>query len=86
MERLYVLPDKMPGETSVAWCNRAAASIPPASIVTMLIDHMDAHAKKRGEAWSQLGAILGHGSGVSSAIVRLYRRKERSPVASEVPS
>lgn len=69
--RRYKLPDKLETETNAEWCDRAAASIPAEEIVRQMI--MFYHRRSRGvPVWSKVGEIVGHGSGVSSAIVRRF--------------
>jgi hypothetical protein len=72
--RTYKLPDKLPTETNQEWCDRAAASIPAEEIVRMTIEYFHARRHHGGPAWSKIGMILDHGSGVSSAIVRRFCR------------
>lgn len=47
-------------------------------LMTSVCDYAEAQAKKkRCEPWSIIGEITNHGSGVSSAIYELYRRREK---------
>ena len=69
--RAYKLPEKSPDETNEAWCDRAAASIPADEIVRQMIAYANRHPRNR-PVWSWVGKVLGHGSGVSSAIVRRF--------------
>lgn len=70
--RTYKLPEKLPTETNTEWCDRAAASIPAEEIVRMTIEYFHAHRRRGGPAWSKIGKITDHGSGVSCAIVRRF--------------
>lgn len=78
MARAYKLPDLLPGEGNWEWCKRAADAIPAEEIVRALVQRLKEKKPKRGrparEPWSYIGDLLGHGSGVSSAIVEKYSR------------
>jgi hypothetical protein len=70
MKREYTVPDKRVDEDNWQYCQRVADAIPPEAIVRALVDYLSTRGKTRGfEAWSFIGKLLGHGSGVSSAIV-----------------
>lgn len=75
MTRDYKLPDKDPAETNWDYCKRCAAAIPPEAIVRAMVAYLiDLENKGRMvPAWSRIGAMMGHGSGVSQAIVELYK-------------
>lgn len=46
------------------------------SILRSVCDYAEYVAKQKGcEPWSIMGRITGHGSGVSSAIYEIYRRR-----------
>lgn len=76
MKRTYTLPEQLPGEDNWQWCKRAADAIPPEVIVRALVDYLKTRKKaRRVEPWSFIGQLLGHGSGVSSAIVDKYETK-----------
>ncbi len=48
------------------------------ALLAKVIDYCEHEAeRKRCEPWSIAGQIFGHGSGVSAAIVELYRRDEK---------
>jgi hypothetical protein len=75
---MYHLPDKRLDEGNWEWCKRAAASIPPELLLRQIIaglewDHAHNNQRECNEAWSELGRLLGHGSGVSQAIIELYK-------------
>ena len=70
--RSYKLPDKLPTESNEEWCDRAAASIPPEALLADIVQGMHRLRKRRGPAWSQMGQLCGHGSGISSAIVKRF--------------
>lgn len=72
MTRLYEPPDRLEGESNEEWCDRYAASIPPEALLTEIVSNMHRLRKRRGPAWSQMGMLSGHGSGVSSAIVKRF--------------
>lgn len=76
--RTYSLPDQIPGESNGDWCRRAADAIPPEVIVAELIRKLDREEKRRRyPTWSVIGEIIGHGSGVSAAVVEKYRALNR---------
>lgn len=78
MSREYTLPEMFPGEANDAWCRRAADCIPPEAIVLAVVAYLERTKRKRHTpTWSVIKDMLGHGSGVSQAIVAKYL--ERSP-------
>lgn len=75
MPRSYSLPGRLPTETNWEWCQRAADSIPPEVLAEALIRYIhDSKSRKRRRVpvWSEIGDLLGHGAGVSSAIAEKY--------------
>lgn len=70
--RNYEAPPRLEGESNQEWCDRYAASIPADELLAEMILSMHRLRKRRGPAWSQVGQLCGHGSGVSSAIVRRF--------------
>lgn len=74
MMRTWELPEKRPDEDGFAWCERVAASIPAEDLMRVIIAYLDKKAKRsRFPAWSVIGELTGHGSGVSEAICRRFR-------------
>lgn len=83
MGKGYSLPEIRPDESNNQWLRRAAESIPAEALMRQIVDHLMRPGKRRkGEfkrwtyAWSKLGEMIGHGSGVSGAIVDRFRTKE----------
>jgi hypothetical protein len=75
--RDYKLPEKRQDESNAAWCRRAAESIPAESICRQLVMYLLRREKQRkAQAWSVMGQITGHGSGVASAIVDRFQSEE----------
>ena len=72
MTRNYKAPGRLDGETSEQWCNRYVASIPAEEFLAEILHVMHLKRKRRGPVWSQIGYYTGHGSGVSSAIVKRF--------------
>ena len=70
--RAYPSLDRLEGESNEAWCDRYAASMPPEALLAEIIASMHRLRKRRGPAWSQINKMTGHGSGVSSAIVKRF--------------
>lgn len=66
------LPEKRIDESNQDWCTRAANSIQPEILLKEILSGMDDIRKSRGPVWSQLSHLIGHGSGISSAIVRRF--------------
>ena len=82
MARTYRLPEMLPDEDHLAWCQRAAASIPAECIAKELLLFIEAN-RKRGDKqplWSKVGEAMCHGSGVSSAIVERLLSVDRHGV------
>lgn len=71
-ERMYKAPAKLPEETNEQWCDRYVAGMSPEDVLMEIIATMHLMRKRRGPAWSQIGYYTGHGSGVSSAIVKRF--------------
>jgi hypothetical protein len=74
MANLYDAPERIAGETNEQWCDRYAASIPADALLSEIVAGMHQLRKRRGPVWSQLGQLCGHGSGVSSALVRRFAK------------
>jgi hypothetical protein len=76
----YRLPPKQPGEETAAWCQRAAASIPPQALVELLLKHLQKERVRfHGRPlWSIVNDALGHGAGVSIAVISQYMPEARS--------
>lgn len=72
MERAYKAPPKLASETNEEWCDRYVAMMPPEALLAEIVHNMHRLRKRRGPAWSQIGMLTGHGSGVSSAIVKRF--------------
>ena len=72
MKRAYSPPPILEGETNQEWCDRYAAMMPPEALLAEIVQNMHRLRKRRGPVWSQIGVLTGHGSGVSSAIVRRF--------------
>lgn len=70
--RSYESPAHHDGETNEEWCARYAASIPPGALLAEIVVRMHERREEHGPAWAQLRDLCGHGSGVSSAIVKSY--------------
>lgn len=75
----YVVPDQLVGEDNWEWCKRVADAIPPEAIVRTIIKNLTDKEKtgRKRAAWSVIGSIMGHGSGVASAIVRKWSQPEK---------
>jgi|WetSurMetagenome_2_1015567.scaffolds.fasta_scaffold38137_7 hypothetical protein len=72
MTKAYTPPARLPDETNEQWCDRYVASMPAEALLSEIIATMHNNRKRRGPAWSQIGYYTGHGSGVSSAIVKRF--------------
>lgn len=72
MKRAYDAPPRIEGETNENWCDRYAASIPAEALLTEIVMTMHTLRKRRGPAWAQMSKLCGHGSGVSSAIIKRF--------------
>lgn len=65
-------PERLPEETNGEWCDRYASMMSAEEVLQQVIVEMHRKRKRRGPAWSQIGQATGHGSGVSSAIVKRF--------------
>jgi hypothetical protein len=70
------MTDKLPEEDNFAFCKRFAESIPPEDILRRIFDRL---IDKGGggfsgwtKAWSWIGDVMSHGSGISGAIVTRF--------------
>lgn len=79
MSEKPIIVERIEGESNWEWCERMAKAQPSELIIGKLLDYIDKVERRKHDKqplWSKVGYALGHGSGVSQAIVALYTLKD----------